>query len=103
MSQDVPDEKLLGVEMNRGDEPVFVATDVEHVKAFPAGIHIVNAFEGLFQFREISKTASARGFEPDLQGCFGVSVNPPEFDQRLPRDYAHGRSLSLSALHCNSL
>lgn len=79
MSQNLPDEKLLRVEMDRGDEPVLVATDIEQVKAFPVGTQIVNAVESLFQFREISKISSACGFKPGLEGCFGVRVNPAEF------------------------
>lgn len=89
MGQNVPDEQLLRIEMDRGNEPVLAPANIEHVKSFPAGVHIVNALERLFQFREILETASTRGLEPRLQGGYGVTVNLPELDQRLPRDYVH--------------
>ncbi len=64
MSQNVPDKKLLRVEMDRRNEPVIVAANIEQVKALPAGAHVVNAAEGLFQLGEAFETASTRGFEP---------------------------------------
>ncbi|MDO8434769.1 MAG: hypothetical protein Q7S58_20420 [Candidatus Binatus sp.] len=99
----MPDEQFLRIEMDRGNEPVLVAANIEHVKTFPAGTHIVDAFECLFQFREIFETASSRGLEPGFQRGFGASVNLPKLRQRLPRDYVHERRLSHFAIHINSI
>ena len=79
MRQDLPDKQFLCVEMNHGNEPILVPADVEHVEAFPACTNIVNTLEGLFEFREISEMALARGLIPAFQGCLRVGMNPPEF------------------------
>jgi hypothetical protein len=50
--------------MNRSNESVLVATNLEYIRAFPAGANVVNALEDLFQFGETFETASTSGFEP---------------------------------------
>jgi hypothetical protein len=80
----MPDEQPLRVEMDRGDEPVFVATKIEHVELLLIRTHVVDAAERPFEFRKISEGSLAGSFEPAFQGCFRVAVSSPEVGQRLP-------------------
>ena len=45
MGQNMPHEHLLRVEVDRGNQPVFVATDVKHVERLLAYWDVIHATE----------------------------------------------------------
>jgi hypothetical protein len=84
VSEDIPNEQFLPIEMNRRYESVFVAANVENVEGFPTRAHVVHCSKRLFQLSEISKIASNCRLEPCIERYNGLRMSLTELDERFP-------------------
>lgn len=74
MREDVPDVKLASVEMNRSNQPILVAADVEHDPV----IDFVRRRKGGAQISKTLEVSAPYRLEPPCQRCFAVRVLLPE-------------------------
>ena len=91
MGQDVPDEQFLDVEMNRCDQPVLVAADVEHIELAPTCWDEIYAPEGALEFSEITEPAGFDHLEPCFYRRIGISMLLREVPERLLGNHVHDR------------
>lgn len=87
MRQDLAYEKHLSIEMDRGDQSVFVASDVEHeiVDGFVLSLYRdqIDATESLFQVSEIAIPALSYELRPRIQRRAGIWIFARELPQFL--------------------
>ncbi len=84
------DVNLVAIKVNRCDQPVFVAANVEDDPL----VNFIGGGERGAQFGEILEIGFLHDFEPALEGGLAVRVFVPELDQRFACDDVHGGSIS---------
>ena len=85
MREHVPDVCHLPVEMNRGNEPILVAADVEHVQTGDP----IDAAENCFEVGEMRKRIRFDASSPDLKRHCCVWVKRPEVNEALVGYHTH--------------
>ena len=79
MREHVSDIEYLTIEMDRGDEPVFVAAQIEHVQSADP----IDAAENRFEVGEMLERIRFDTPSPDLKRHCCVWVKRPEVNEAL--------------------
>src|SRR5271155_1304175 len=102
MRQDVADEQHLPVEMNRCDQPVLVAGNIENVEIALAGGHVVHRSEGSLELGQVPIGSTFDQFAPCSQRRVSIGVSLREIPKRLLRDHPHVENISQDEISVNS-
>ena len=84
------DIHLAAIEMDRSDQPIFVAADVEDDPL----IHFVGGWKCGAEFGKISELRGCHHLEPARQGCLAVGMSFPKQAQGFAGNNAHEASIS---------
>ncbi|MBB3213408.1 hypothetical protein FHW67_002700 [Herbaspirillum sp. Sphag1AN] len=90
MGENVPDIQLLNVEVNGGDDSVFVAANIKDVKR----IYFIGGIEYRLEFRIICKRAGLNDFTPSLHWGVSRLMDGRKVSQCFVGYYSHTFSLS---------
>src|SRR2546422_6140551 len=85
VGQHVPDVDLPAIVMDHGDQPIFVAANVEDRES----ANLVGMAESSTNLGEVPPVFAPRGLVPGTQGPFGIPVQSPEFSQRPLGNHVH--------------
>jgi hypothetical protein len=96
MRQNIVHEQLLSVEVDGGDHPVFVATNVEDVKLTTFRGNHIHACECSLQFLEVLKASIPGEFKPCSQRPSSIAVLCSKLPQRLLRNNMHPAGVYLN-------
>lgn len=84
------DIHLAAIKMDRSDQPIFVAADVEDDPL----IYFVGGWKCGAEFDKISELRGCHHLEPTCQRCLTVWMSFPKQSQGFAGDDAHGESVS---------
>jgi len=84
------DIDFAAVEMDGGNEPVFVAADIEDNPV----IHFIGGRENLSQFGKTAEFGLLHNLEPTPQCHLAVGMFLPKLDQRFAGNDVHAKSIS---------
>ena len=84
------DINFVTIKVDGGNQPVFVAADVEDDPM----VNFIGGGKYGAQFCKILKVRFLHDLEPTLEGGLAIRMFVPELDQCLARDDVHGGSIS---------
>lgn len=84
------DIHLTAIEMDRSDQPIFIAADIEDDPL----IYFVGGWKCAAEFGKISELRGCHHLEPARQGCLAVGVSFPKQAQGFAGDDVHEDSIS---------
>jgi hypothetical protein len=94
MRQNMTNIHFTPIEMNDRDQPIFVATDIEHNPL----TDLIGGGERCPQITEAAKGGMSHDFEPARQRQFALWMLLPELAQSLSRNDVHGAIISQSEI-----
>ncbi len=90
MGQNMTNIYFAAIEMNGGDQPVFITADIENDPV----IEFIGGGEDLSQLGKTVEFGLLHDLEPTHQGCLAVGMFLPKFDQRFAGDDVHRKIIS---------
>src|SRR5579859_293886 len=97
--QDVADVDLLAIEVDRGNESIFVSADVEHDEIADP----VCTWKCRSQSGKSWKVILLHNFEPARQRIFAVWMHRPKLTQHFARDDVHSPIVSQNEIFDHKL
>jgi hypothetical protein len=80
MCQHVANIDFAAIEMNRGDETVLVARDIEYSET----VDQIGCWKSMAEGGKVFERRSSHDLKPAGQRCFAIGVVFPELLERLP-------------------